>query len=146
MIISIAGDHAGFQQKEDLAAFLRDQGHEVIDHGPCSDERVDYPDFAWAVSQDVANGKASRGVLICGTGIGMAIAANKHPGIRAANIVTIPFASLCREHNNANVIALSGRFVSLATNKAILEAFLSTSFGGGRHSARVEKITALETE
>ena len=144
MNISIASDHAGFDQKQLLAAYLKELGHNVIDRGPGCDDRVDYPDFAEAVAHDVVNGEAERGVLVCGTGIGMAIAANKVDGIRAANIVSPAFAALCREHNDANVITLSGRFVDLSANKEILRAFLSTEFGGGRHAGRVEKIMALE--
>lgn len=144
MNISIASDHAGFDQKQLLAAYLKEHGHNVIDRGPDCDDRVDYPDFAKVVANDVVNGDAERGVLVCGTGIGMAIAANKVDGIRAANIVSPAFAALCREHNDANVITLSGRFVDLSANKEILKAFLSTEFGGGRHAGRVEKIMALE--
>lgn len=144
MKISIASDHAGFEQKQALAEFLREAGHEVSDRGPANDDRVDYPDFAKLVADDVASGAAERGVLVCGTGIGMAIAANKVKGIRAANIVSPAFAALCREHNDANVITLSGRFVDLSANKEILTTFLSTDFGGGRHEGRVRKISALE--
>ena len=144
MIISIASDHAGFEQKQALAAYLRGLGHEVLDRGPENDNRVDYPDFAKLVADDVAAGTAERGVLVCGTGIGMAIAANKVDGIRAANVTTPEFAQLAREHNDANVITVSGRFVDEETNRAILDAFLSTAFGGGRHTGRVEKIMALE--
>lgn len=144
MRISIASDHAGFQQKQQLLAYLQEQGVDVVDLGPANDDRVDYPDFAALVARDVAAGVADRGVLVCGTGIGMAIAANKVRGIRAANVVTPQFAALCREHNDANVLALSGRFVSLEDNKAILDAFLTTEFGGGRHAGRVAKIMELE--
>lgn len=146
MKISIASDHAGFDQKQQLAAYLREQGYEVFDRGPENDDRVDYPDYAELVANDVVNGVAERGVLVCGTGIGMAIAANKVDGIRAANIVSPAFAALCREHNDANVITLSGRFVDLSANKEILKAFLATDFGGGRHAGRVEKIMALESK
>lgn len=146
MKISIASDHAGFDQKQQLAAYLREQGHEVFDRGPENDDRVDYPDYAELVANDVVNGVSERGVLVCGTGIGMAIAANKVDGIRAANIVSPAFAALCREHNDANVITLSGRFVDLSANKEILKAFLATDFGGGRHAGRVEKIMALESK
>lgn len=146
MNISIASDHAGFEQKQALAAYLRDQGHDVIDRGPDTDERVDYPDYAALVAHDVAGGAVDRGVLVCGTGIGMAVAANKVAGIRAANVITPLFAELCREHNDANVVALSGRFVDAAVNREILDVFLSTEFGGGRHTGRVEKIAALEGE
>lgn len=144
MNISIASDHAGFEQKQQLAAYLTEKGHTVTDRGPATDDRVDYPDFAVLVANDVAAGDADYGVLVCGTGIGMALAADKVAGIRAANIVREDFAVLCREHNNANVITLSGRFVTLEENERILDAFLSTDFAGGRHAGRVEKIMALD--
>ncbi|MBU5405002.1 ribose 5-phosphate isomerase B [Paraeggerthella hongkongensis] len=144
MKISIASDHAGFEQKQQLVDYLASQGHDVIDRGPDTDDRVDYPDYAALVAHDVVDGLAERGVLVCGTGIGMAVAANKVAGVRAANIVSPEFAALCREHNDANVITLSGRFVEPGVNQAILDAFLSTAFGGGRHAGRVEKIAALE--
>jgi len=144
MRISIASDHAGFEQKGPLAAYLAAAGHEVTDRGPASAERVDYPDFAALVAADVASGRAERGVLVCGTGIGMAIAANKVAGVRAANVKDVEFAHLSREHNDANVVCLSGRFVDLATNEAIVSVFLNSDFGGGRHTARVQKIAALE--
>lgn len=144
MKISIASDHAGFEQKERLRAFLEAEGHEVIDRGPANDDRVDYPDYAVPVANDVADGSVDRGVLVCGTGIGMALAADKVAGIRAANIITPQFAALCREHNDANVITLSGRFVEPEVNEEILRVFLTTEFGGGRHAGRVEKIMALD--
>lgn len=144
MRISIASDHAGFEQKQTLAQYLAEKGHEVTDRGPENDDRVDYPDFAALVAQDVADGAAEFGVLVCGTGIGMAIAANKVHGIRAVNVVTPQFAQLSREHNNANVVTVSGRFVPVEENEAIIDAFLATPFAGGRHTGRVEKIMALE--
>lgn len=144
MKISIGSDHAGFEQKQKLAAWLEQQGHQVIDRGPATDDRVDYPDYAAAVAHDVAQGVADRGVLVCGTGVGMALAADKVPGVRAANIITPQFAQLCREHNDANVVTLSGRFVDFDTNTQIVGAFLSTEFAGGRHAQRVEKIMALD--
>ena len=144
MKISIASDHAGFEQKQGLVDYLVAQGHDVIDRGPDSDERVDYPDYAALVARDVAGGAAERGVLVCGTGIGMAVAANKVRGIRAVNVVTPRFAELSREHNDANIVALSGRFVDVDVNRAILDAFLATPVGEGRHAGRVEKIKALE--
>ena len=144
MKISIGSDHAGFEQKQELAAYLREQGYEVIDRGPDSDDRVDYPDYAAAVAHDVSNGVADRGVLVCGTGIGMALAADKIVGCRAANIINVQFAELCRQHNDANIITLSGRFVSLEDNESILDAFIATEFAGGRHAGRVEKINALD--
>ena len=144
MKISIASDHAGFEQKQALAAYLESLGHDVIDRGPGTDDRVDYPDFAALVAHDVVDGAAERGVLVSGTGIGMAGAANKIDGIRAANVTSPVFAALAREHNDANIVAVSGRFVDEATNREILDAFVSTEFGGGRHADRVKKITALE--
>lgn len=144
MNISIASDHAGFEQKEALRDFLTGKGHKVVDRGPATDDRVDYPDFAALVARDVADGAAEYGVLVCGTGIGMAVAANKIHGIRAVNCINTQFAQLAREHNDANVVTLSGRFVELAENERILDTFLSTGFGGGRHSGRVAKIMALE--
>ena len=144
MKISIGSDQAGFEQKRQLVSYLRECGHEVIDCGPQTDERCDYPDYAKLVARKVVTGACERGVLVCGTGIGMAIAACKIDGIRAANVINTQFAALCREHNDANIVTLSGRFVSLEENKAILDVFLSTEFGGGRHAGRVQKIMDLE--
>ena len=144
MKVSIASDHAGSEQKQQLASYLSGKGYEVIDRGPDCDDRVDYPDFAVLVARDVADGTVDRGVLVCGTGIGMALAADKIPGVRAANIVREDFAVLCREHNDANVITLSGRFVSLEENESILDAFFATEFAGGRHAGRVKKVNDLD--
>lgn len=146
MKISIGSDHAGFEQKQELAAYLREQGYEVIDRGPDSDDRVDYPDYAAAVAHDVSNGVADRGVLVCGTGIGMALAADKIVGCRAVNIINVQFAELCRQHNDANIITLSGRFVELDVNKQIVDTFLTTKFEGGRHAMRVKKIMDLDAD
>ena len=144
MKVSIAGDHAGFEEKQLMIEYLRELGHEVLDRGPDSDARVDYPDFAKLVADDVVSGAAERGVLVCGTGIGMAVAANKVRGIRAANVTSPEFAALAREHNDANVVTVSGRFVTDEVNRAIVKTFLETEFGGGRHAGRVAKIAALE--
>ena len=144
MRVSIGSDHAGFEQKQALVDYLKGKGVEVVDRGPANDDRVDYPDYAAPVARDVADGAADFGVLVCGTGIGMAMAADKVPGVRAANVINPEFAALCREHNDANVITLSGRFVPLEENERILDAFLATDFGGGRHAGRVEKIMALD--
>ncbi len=143
--IAIASDHAGVVEKAQLVRWMQQRGIEVLDLGPATDERVDYPDFAAKVAEAVTDGTVERGVLVCGTGIGMSIAANKLPGIRAANVTTPEFAALAREHNDANIVALSARFTDSATNERILSAFLSTDFGGGRHADRVQKITDLET-
>ena len=144
MKVSIASDHAGFEEKELLVGYLESLGHEVIDRGPENDDRVDYPDYAAIVARDVVEGEAERGVLVCGTGIGMAVAANKVDGIRAANVTSPEFAQLAREHNDANVVTVSGRFVTDEVNRAIVKTFLETDFAGGRHAGRVQKIMALE--
>ena len=141
--VAIASDHAGYEQKSRLVTFLRQQGYTVVDLGPDDDSRVDYPDFAAKVAGTVASGQADKGVLVCGTGIGMAIAANKIAGIRAANVTTAQMAALARQHTAANVVSLSGRFVESEVNEHIVITFLSTDFEGGRHGLRVEKIDAL---
>ena len=145
MRIAIGSDHAGYDQKTRLATYLAEQGHDVTDFGTKdATTSVDYPDFALAVGRAVAGGEADFGVLVCGTGIGMAITANKVPGVRAANVTSPEFAALAREHNDANVIALSARFVPVQVNEEALDAFLGTEFGGARHAGRVAKITAAE--
>ena len=144
MRVAIASDHGGFEQKRALVRYLNNLGHEVWDYGPKDDSSVDYPDYAALVARAVADGSVERGVLICGTGIGMAIAANKARGIRAANVTSPLFASLAREHNDANIITLSGRFVDIETNKEIIRIFLETPFAQGRHDARVCKIKEAE--
>lgn len=140
MRIALASDHAGFDQKPAIKAYCESLGHEVIDFGPDTQMRVDYPDFAHLVAHAVAKGQADRGILICGTGIGMALTADKVPGVRAAVIQTPEFSHLFREHNNGNVLCISGRFTPLEVNKHIVDEFLTTEFAGGRHTARVEKI------
>lgn len=140
MKLAIASDHAGFAQKAPMIEHLESLGHEVVDLGPASAERCDYPDYADKVARVVASGQADRGVLICGTGIGMAITADKVAGIRAAIIQSPQFAHLFREHNDGNVVSVSGRFTPFDVNVAIVDEFLTTPFGGGRHAGRVEKI------
>lgn len=144
--IALASDHGGFEQKEALKPWLENLGFTVDDFGCDSEESVDYPDYAKRAARAVAQGDDDYGVLVCGTGIGMMIAANKVHGIRAANLTSTEFAKLSREHNNANIATLSGRFTSLEDNKAILEAFLGADFSGDRHARRVEKIMTIETE
>ena len=139
--IAIASDHAGFPHKDAIAVHLAERGEVVLDLGPESDEvSVDYPDYAHRVANAVASGRADAGILVCGTGIGMAMAANTVPGVRAANVTSAEFAQLTRQHNDANVIALSGRFTDLPTNIAITDTFLDTPFEGGRHQNRVSRI------
>ena len=145
MRIAIGSDHAGFDQKQRLGTYLAEKGHQVEDHGTSNaQDSVDYPDFAISVARAVATGEADLGVLVCGTGIGMSIAANKVHGVRAANVTTPEFAKLAREHNDANVVTVSARFVPVQVNEEILDAFLGTGFGGDRHAKRVAKITAAE--
>lgn len=145
MRIAIGADHGGFEQKQELKAYIVNElGCEVEDMGCDSTESVDYPDYAAPVARAVAEGSADFGVLVCGTGIGMAIAADKIDGVRASSITSPAFAELFRQHNNGNVVCLSGRFVDLDVNKEIVKTFLTTAFEGGRHEGRIAKITALE--
>lgn len=145
MRVAIASDHGGFEQKQALASYISDElGCEVVDMGPDTDASVDYPDFAVKVARSVSTGEAERGVLVCGTGIGMALAADKVAGVRASSITSVPFAELFRQHNNGNVVCLSGRFVDLDVNEAIVKTFLETDFEGGRHEARVARVMALD--
>ena len=144
MKIAIASDHGGFPQKAPLADHIRGMGHEVVDFGPETGDSVDYPDYAVPVAHAVASGECDYGILICGTGLGMAIAADKVPGIRAVPVQTEEFCKLSREHNNANVLCLSGRFVELETNERLVDIFLGTEWAGGHHAARVAKISELD--
>ena len=144
MRIALAADHVGFELKEKVREYLTSKGYEVEDHGPHSTEFVDYPDFAEKVARCVAGKEADFGVLICGTGIGMAMTANKVPGIRAANCNDTLCARLAREHNDANILTIGGRLLDEATAQKILETWLSTPFAGGRHQRRLDKIAALD--
>jgi ribose 5-phosphate isomerase B len=138
--IPIAADHAGFQLKTRLIEELRSLGYEPLDLGTSSADSVDYPDYAHPVATRVENGEARRGVLLCGTGLGMAYAANRHSGVRAAVAWNPEVAELARTHNDSNVLVLPARFVSEGEGVEILRRWLETSFEGGRHSRRVEKI------
>ena len=147
MRVAIASDHGGFDQKGALADFMAPElSCDVTDFGPETGDSVDYPDYAVKVAQAVSSGDADFGVLICGTGIGMAVAADKVSGVRASSITSPASAEPLRQHNNGNVVCLSGRFVDLEVNKQIVKTFLTTEFEGGRHERRVEKIMALDTE
>jgi ribose 5-phosphate isomerase B len=143
MRIAIGADHAGYLLKNALADDLRAKGHEVIDLGTHSDERVDYPDFGAAVGRAVTDGTAELGVCVCGSGIGIAIAANKIPGVRAATVHDVTSAHLAREHNDANVICLGERLTGADVAKEAVSAFVAARFEGGRHAGRVAKIDAL---
>jgi ribose 5-phosphate isomerase B len=146
MKIAIGADHAGFELKQKLAKLLQQQGHEVNDEGTVDNNSVDYPDFAAKVAHDVVDHRAQFGVLVCGSGIGMAISANKVPGIRAANVCNPQEAQLSREHNNANIVTIGARMVNEDTAAKIIDTFLKTAFAGGRHERRVEKIAELEKQ
>ena len=143
MRIAIGSDHAGFESKEGLLKELR-KHNEVTDCGTTGNEPVDYPDFAASVAEAVASGKAERGILICGTGIGMCMAANKHTGIRAAACHNPETARLSRKHNDANVLCLGSRILSIESMIRIADVWLKTGFEGGRHAARIDKMKALE--
>ncbi len=140
MKIAIGCDHAGFPYKDGLVTMLQKQGHMVQDFGTHSPDSVDYPDFAHAVAEAVEAQRAEFGILICGSGNGVAMTANKHQGIRCAICWSEEIAALARQHNNANIIALPARFVPEILAQAMVRIFLSTSFEGGRHTTRVNKI------
>lgn len=141
MKIAIGGDHAGFECKSEIITFLESLGHEVKDFGPFSSDSVDYPDFAHPVSEGVEKSEFDFGVLICGSGQGVAITANKHQGVRAALAWIPEIGELARSHNNANVLCMPARFVSVDEAKEIVKTFLATEFEGGRHANRVNKMT-----
>lgn len=140
MTIAIGCDHAGYAYRASLIAMLEKDGHTVLDQGTAGPDSVDYPDFAHAVAGLVEMGKAELGIVICGSGNGVAMAANKHAKIRAALAWTEELATLAREHNDANVLAIPARFVSLRRARAMVRQFLKTPFAGGRHARRVDKI------
>jgi ribose 5-phosphate isomerase B len=138
--IAIGSDHAGFQYKQELVSFLESKGFQVKDMGVYETKSADYPDFAHPVAYAVEKREVSSGILVCGSGNGVAITANKHQGIRAALCWIPEIAKLARQHNNANVICLPSRFVGIEEAKQMVEVFLTTEFEGGRHQARVDKI------
>jgi ribose 5-phosphate isomerase B len=146
MKVAIASDHRGFHLKEQVIAQLKNLGHEVTDDGPSTIASVDYPDFAALVAKKVSSGAVDRGILICGTGIGMAIAANKFKNVRAAACVDEVTAELSRRHNNLNVLCLSGDLLSTRVTERLVDIWMKTDFEGGRHERRVEKICQLEQE
>ena len=139
--IAVAADHAGYELKSLLVAELRALGFDVRDLGTSGPQSVDYPDFAKAVAHAIANGEAQRGVLVCGTGIGMSIAANRHPAVRAALCHDGLSARLARQHNDANVLVLGGRLIGAETAKDCLKIFFTTPFEGGRHAGRLAKLS-----
>lgn len=141
MRIAIASDHAAFALKGELAAWLTELGHDVVDLGPDSEVSVDYPDFGYKLAAHIATGDAERGIALCGSGIGISIAVNRNPNARCALVSEPLSARLAREHNDANVIAMGSRLVGIEMAKACVEAFVATPFGGDRHVRRVDKLT-----
>lgn len=141
MKIAIGGDHAGYEYKSMIIDALKEQGHDVANYGTDSGDSVDYPDFAHPVANAVENNDADLGVLICGSANGVAMAANKHQNIRAAICWTAELAELAKQHNNANIVCLPARFITIESAKEIVEKFLATDFEGGRHERRVNKIS-----
>jgi ribose 5-phosphate isomerase B len=146
MQIGLACDHGGFELKEELKAFLKSTGVEAVDMGSFNEESVDYPDLGVLVAEKVSRGEVERGILICGTGIGMSIVANKFPGVRAALANDLYSARCSREHNDANILVIGGRIIGREVAREIVKIWLSTPFAGGRHQRRIDKITALEKQ
>jgi ribose 5-phosphate isomerase B len=140
MRIAVAADHAGFKYKDDIAQILRDKGHDVIDYGTHDATPVDYPQYGYAVGEAVASGQADRGIVVCGSSLGIAIAANKVPGIRACPVAEPYSAELARRHNDCNVIAFSERLTGWEMIERMLDIYLETPFEGGRHEHRVEQL------
>ena len=146
MHIALAADHAGYALKDELAAWLREQGHAVTDLGTNSPDSVDYPQFGSRLAQFVGSGEADRGVVVCGSGIGISIAVNRDPRCRCARVDDPLSAGLAREHNDANVLALGARLIGADMAKACVAAFLGTDFAGGRHQRRVDQLSQLLQE
>jgi len=145
MRLAVGADHAGYALKEEVKRLLDQRGVAYTDFGTDSEARVDYPDFAAKVAGEVSAGRFDRGILVCGSGIGMAMAANKFAGVRAAAATDVTSARLAREHNNANVLTLGERLTTPDMARRIVDTFLDTPFGGGRHAPRVAKVNALGT-
>lgn len=141
MKISIGNDHAGPDYKKAIVKYLQSKGHEILNHGTDTFDSVDYPDFGHPVATDVESGKADLGIVICGSGNGIAMTANKHQGIRAALCWTKEISALARQHNDANVVSIPARFTSIQQAVEIVDTFLTTDFEGGRHATRVNKIS-----
>ncbi|HJV64176.1 MAG TPA: ribose 5-phosphate isomerase B [Geomonas sp.] len=142
----IASDHGGLELKEEIKKLLAERGIQVEDLGTNNGDSVDYPDFGQQVGRRVSEGSAEKGILVCGTGIGMSIVANKFPHVRAALATDVFMATMAKEHNNANILVLGGRVLDTAVAREMVQAWLDTEFAGGRHQKRLDKIAALETE
>ena len=143
MTFSIGNDHAGVDYKEAIVAFLKAKGHNVMNHGTDSPDSVDYPDFVHPVAEDISAGKVDLGIIICGSGNGAAMTANKHQKIRAALCWSKEIVALAREHNNANVLSLPARYLSIPQALAMVETYITTGFEGGRHQGRIDKIPCV---
>ena len=139
--VAIVSDHAAFEMKAELAEWLRDAGHEVLDLGTTSTDSVDYPDYGYRLAQAIASGRADKGVALCGSGVGISISVNRHPACRCALVSESLSARLAREHNDANVIALGARLVGIEQARECVAVFLATPFAGGRHQRRVDKLS-----
>lgn len=146
MEIGLACDHGGFELKEEVKTFLRSMGFKPVDLGTFNEDSVDYPDYGILVAEKISKGEMERGILICGTGIGMSIVANKFPGVRAALVNDLYSSRFSREHTDANILVIGGRIVGRELAKEIVKVWLNTPFAGGRHKRRLEKIEALEKE
>ena len=146
MRIAIASDHAALEMKAALVDWLQDAGHEVTDLGPMTADSVDYPDYGYKLASEVASGRVERGVALCGSGIGISMAVNRHPACRCALVSEGLSAKLAREHNDANVLAMGARLVGIEMAKDFLDVFLKTDFGGDRHQRRVDKLSAPSIE
>ena len=143
-LIGIASDHAGFELKVNIVLLLSELGYEVNDMGPANSDSVDYPDYGISVAKAVTANKVSRGIVICGTGIGMSIVVNRFPGIRGTLCSDVYTAKLCRQHNNSNILIMGGRVVDHDLAKEIVKVWLNTPFEGGRHQKRLDKITQFD--
>ena len=143
MRIALAADHAGYQMKDELVTWLREAGHDVQDLGTNGPDSVDYPQFGTKLAEAVSNGDAERGIVVCGSGIGISIAVNRNPACRCARVSEPLSAALAREHNDANVLALGARLIGSDMAKACVQAFLGTDFAGGRHQRRVDQLSQL---
>jgi ribose 5-phosphate isomerase B len=146
MQIGLACDHGGFELKEELRKYIKSLGFKLVDLGTFSEESVDYPDYGILVAEKVSKGELEKGILVCGTGIGMSIVANKFPGVRAALVNDLYSSRFSREHTDANILVIGGRVVGRELGKEIVRIWLETAFAGGRHKKRLEKIEALERE
>ena len=145
-MILLGSDHGGLELKNEIKSLLTEKGIPCEDLGTSNGDSVDYPDFGERVARRVSNGSAEKGILVCGTGIGMSIVANKFPGVRAALATDVFMATMAKEHNNANILVLGGRVLETATAREMVSAWLDTEFAGGRHQGRLDKIATLERE